>query len=123
MTQRKDIGARLENWARWATARGAHGADCMTGAICESLRKAALGNVWSGHTIREDSDDLDAMAIQLGMSALELQQRLILHWCYIEGARPEVVCRMVKLPTNPISIFVAKFRESQAAIEQAVDNG
>lgn len=121
MTARLDISTRLENWSRWATARGARGADCMTGAICESLRKAALGNVWSGHTVYEDTNELDAMAIQRAMGQIALQQRLLLHWCYIEQARPEVVCRMVSLPVKPISVFVDALLAAKDAIEDATD--
>ena len=123
MTRAKDIGVRLENWARWATATSHGGADSMTGAVCERLRKAALGNVWSGHDVREELDDRDAWAIQRAMAEVTLQQRMILHWCYIEQARPEVVCRMTKLPVRPISIFVAAFHDAQHAIEDAVDSG
>lgn len=119
--QRKDIGARLEAWARWATARQTRGADSMTGAVCERMRRAALGNVWSGHDVRDGFDAEDAWSIQRAMADITLQQRLILHWCYIEQARPEIVCRMVKLPVKPISTFVAAFRDAQAAIEEAVD--
>lgn len=115
----KDIGARLENWARWATARAGRGADCMTGAICESLRKAALGNVWSGHDVRDTLDEADAVAIERAMRDLLLQQRLLLQWCYIEQARPEVVCRKVSIP---IKEFVERFRAAQEAIEDLTDN-
>jgi hypothetical protein len=94
----------------------------MTGAVCERMRKAALGNVWSGHDVQDQLDDRDAWAIQTAMADITLQQRMILHWCYIEQARPEVVCRMVKLPVRPISIFVAAFHDAQYAIEEAVDS-
>jgi hypothetical protein len=122
VTERKDIGARLEAWARWATARQARGADSMTGAVCERMRRAALGDVWSGHEVRDELDERDAVAIQRGMAHITLQQRLMLHWTYIEQARPEVVCRMLKLPVRPISLFVSAFRDAQTAIEKVVDD-
>lgn len=121
MTQRKDIGARLENWARWATARGSRGSDCMTGAICEGLRKAALGNVWSGHAGIDPIDDSDAIRIELAMRQIPFQQRLLLDWCYIEQARPEVICRKLSIPLRPASEFVDRFRAAQQSIEQLVD--
>lgn len=123
MIERKDIGARLENWARWATARAARGADCMTGAICESLRKAALGNVWSGHDVRDLLDERDAVRFEIGMRELSVPHRLLLHWCYIEQAQPEVICRKLSIPIRPASEFVVRFREAQAAIEDIVDEG
>lgn len=121
MTEREDIGLRLENWARWATARGSRGADCMTGAICEGMRKAALGNVWSGHEVRDQIDEPDAMRIEVGMRQLAVQHRLMLHWCYIVQARPEVVCRKLSIAVRPASVFVTLFREAQEAIEEATD--
>lgn len=113
---------RLENWARWATARAGRGADSMTGAICESMRKAALGNVWSGHDQRDPLDDTDAVRIEQGMRELSTFDRLLLHWCYIEQARPEVICRKLSIPVRPASEFVDRFRAAQDAIEDIVDN-
>ncbi len=103
-------------------SRPRQGADSMTGAICESMRKAALGNVWSGHDQRDPVDEADAVRIERGMRALPVAQRLLLHWCYIEQARPEVVCRKLSIPVRPASEFVSRFREAQEAIEDAVDN-
>lgn len=95
----------------------------MTGAICEGLRKAALGNVWSGHGELNPIDDSDAIRIEMGMRKLPFQQRLLLDWCYIEQARPEVVCRKLSIPIRPASIFVELFRAAQDAIEEIVDSG
>jgi hypothetical protein len=120
VTERKDIGLRLEAWSRWATARASRGADCMTGAICEALRRSALGDVWSGHEVKQETDEADCMAIERGMPLLPVPQRLLLYWCYIEQARPEVVCRKVSIPKAD---FVERFRAAQEAIEDIVDGG
>lgn len=118
MTERRDIGWRLENWSRWATARGSRGADSMTGAICESMRRSALGDVWSGHQVGDGIDAKDAARIQMAMPKVPLAQRLLLNWCYIEQARPEVVARKCSFPVGE---FVPRFREAQAAIESVVE--
>jgi DNA-directed RNA polymerase specialized sigma24 family protein len=120
VTERKSIGDRLESWARWATARAARGADCMTGAICESLRKAALGNVWSGHDAQDDIDDIDAVDIERGMRKLPDHQRLLLWWCYIKQQHPGYVARKMSFPVKE---FVERFRAAQEAIEDIVDQG
>jgi hypothetical protein len=122
VTERKDIGLRLEAWARWCMSTRKTGADSMTGAICESLRKAALGNVWSGHDQRDQVDEDDAVRIERAMRVLPVAQRLLLHWCYIEQARPEVVCRKLSIPIRPASEFVERFRAAQDAVEDAADN-
>jgi len=120
LTERRDIGWRLENWARWATARVPRGADCMTGAICESLRRSALGDVWSGHQVGDGRiDPKDAARIQLAMPRIPFAQRLLLNWCYIEQARPEIVARKCSFPVRE---FKERFYAAQAAIEDAADD-
>lgn len=121
MTERKDIGTRLETWSRWATARGSRGADCMTGAVCDGLRKAAVGNVRSGGAA-VPIDAGDAIRIEQAMRQIPAQQRLLLDWCYIKHARPEVICRKLSIPVRPASEFVERFREAQEAIECIVNN-
>jgi len=125
VTEKKDIGKRLENWSLWCRTSGARGrgADCMTGAVCERMRRASLGDVWSGHTVDEchNLDERDAMLIERGMRELMTLHRLMLYWTYIEMARPEIVCRKVSLPARPASVFVDTFRAAQGAIELAVD--
>jgi DNA-directed RNA polymerase specialized sigma24 family protein len=117
---RKTIGERLENWARWATARATRGADSMTGAICESMRKAALGNVWSGHDVRDETDEQDAVAIEIGMRSLSTAQRALLWWCYIKQQHPGFIARKMSFP---VAEFVNRFRDAQDAIEDAADTG
>jgi hypothetical protein len=119
LTERRDIGLRLENWARWATARGRRGADCMTGAICDSMRRSALGDVWSGHEVSAGIDAKDASRIQMAMPRITVAQRVLLNWCYIEQARPEIVARKCGFPVKE---FVARFRDAQAAVEDAADD-
>jgi hypothetical protein len=122
VTERKDIGLRLENWAKWATRySGGRGADCMTGAVCERLRKAALGNVWSGHDVVEELDSHDAERIQRAMPSIEINHRFMLNYTYVEQLQPEKVCRLLRIPFRPSSEFVARFRAAQQAIEEAAD--
>ena len=120
MTERKDIGWRLENWARFQNGRQSGGANCMTGAICDDMRKNS-GLVHQGHDVRDALDKTDAMRIEFGMRSLEKQHRLMLYWCYIKNARPEKVCRELSIPVRPSSIFVELFRDAQYEIEQIVD--
>ena len=89
----------------------------MTGAICESMRKAALGTVWSGHDVRDPVDEADAVAIEKAMRKLSDFHRLILHWFYIERARPEVICRKLSIKARPSSEFDSQFLAAQEAIE------
>jgi len=117
---RGTITERLENWARWATARNRRGSDCMTGVICESMRKAALGNVWSGNTVTTPIAEPDALAIERGMRHLTNFSRLLLHWRYITQALEPVICR--KLSIKPPE-FAEKLCAAHDEIEQIVDSG
>lgn len=114
MSGQKDIGLRLENWSRWCLARSGRGPDCMTGAICDGMRKAALGSVQA--TARIATDEPDAVRIELGMRKLANFDRLLLDWCYIEQARPEVISRKLSFHVRE---FVERFRAAQQAIEAA----
>lgn len=125
MTERKDIAVRLENWAKWVSAgslrRG--GGECMTGVVCERMRRNALGDVWSGHEVREptDHDPVDAKRIQQAMPHIELRHRFMLQYTYVNGHPPEMVCRLLRIPVRPISEFVKAFRDAQTAIEKVID--
>ena len=118
--ERRDIGSRLENWARWATAAGyPTAAASQTGAICERLRKAELGSTGASEERRKIDED-DALLIEVGMRKLKSFDRLLLWWCYIDQAPPEVVCRKLSIPRHPATEFVRCFRSAQAAIDAAV---
>lgn len=115
--QRRDIGSRLENWARWATlTSGPVAAASQTGAICERLRKAEVGSAGSSDERRKIDED-DALLIELGMRRLKTFDRLLLWWCYIDQAPPHVVCRKLSIPHKPASTFTDSFREAQRALD------
>lgn len=119
---KKDINMRLENWARWATAfNSGRPSDSMTGIICESMRKAALGDVWSGHQIREEGNTADALAIERGMRFLTMEWRMLLWWHYIKRQIPEIICRKMGYAARPSSIYQEKFISAQQAIAEIVD--
>ena len=119
--EHRDIGARLENWARWDTAPGQSIASSQTGAICERLRRAELGD----QAIPGDSrkvDEADAVLLDRCMRHLTTPHRLLPWYSYIKNADPEVVFRRKSIPVRPITEFVAIFRAAQAAIEKLTEN-
>lgn len=61
----------------------------------------------------------DAALIEQAMPLLTVAQRTMLHACYIEQTRPEVVCRRLSIPARPAAEFVQRFRAAQAAVEAA----
>ena len=121
MTSQPDIETRLLNWAKWATARGRRGPDCMTGAICESLRRAALGDVWSGHEVHDKLDNADALLLEQGMRKLLKPPRDLLKLHYVEGARWQIICRRARIRVSR-ELFMEKLESAQAAVELAAND-
>lgn len=120
MTERRDIGWRLENWARVVSDKGRRPAASQTGAICDRMRKAVEGTA-STSDERRTVDEDDAWLIERCMPQLAMPHRLMLWWCYIQMAQPEVVCRKLGIPHRPATEFVQVFRDAQAAIELAAE--
>jgi DNA-directed RNA polymerase specialized sigma24 family protein len=116
--ERRNISRRLENWGAWATSRGSRGADCMTGLVCESARRAALGDVWSGHEVRDRIDARDAERIQAAIPKISQDQRWVLNWTYVEGQKESVVAAACGFPLRE---YAQRLVDAQAAIESVVN--
>lgn len=118
--ERRDIGLRLENWSRWATAGTRTIGVSPTGAYCDRLRREALGDD-PKQGDRRQVDEADALLIERAMPKLDTRTRMLLYWCYIKQAQPEVVCRKMSIAHRPATVFVEQFRQAQAAIETLLD--
>lgn len=114
MTDRRDIGARLENWARVYRPSRTIGVSA-TAKFCDQLQREAEGEKSSGE--RRKVDEADAAAIEHAMRYLTRRDRLLLRYCYIDQERPEAVCRKLSIAHRPATVFVALFRQAQAAID------
>ena len=117
------VRARLENWARWANARNRRRNDTMTGVICDNLRRAALGNVWGGAEVRDPFDEDDARHVEAAWRALREPHKSMLWHCYIDNARPEVVCRKMRLPVRPATVFASWLEKAVAEVERVLGQG
>jgi len=119
--ERRDIGLRLENWSRWATAGTRTIGVSPTGAYCDRLRREALGDE-PKQGDRRQVDETDALLIERTMPQLDTRTRMLLYWCYIKQAQPEVVCRKMSIAHRPATVFVEQFRQAQAAVQWLLDN-
>ena len=117
--ERRDIGARLENWARVYRPQRQIGVS-PTGKFCDQLQREAEGEKPSGE--RRKVDQVDAEAIERAMRLLSHRDRLLLKLCYIDQDRPEAVCRKLSLAHRPMTIFVNAFRQAQGAVELLINN-
>ena len=114
--ERREIGLRLENWARWATETdrtiGSSGTAKM---IDRAKREAGIVEERSGE--RRNVDEADALLLERAMRDLATDHRMLLWWCYIRQAQPEVVCRKLSIAHRPATVFINLFRQAQAAVE------
>ena len=118
MTERRDIGSRLENWARVYRDSTRVGIS-PTAAFCDQLRREAEGEKSAPE--RRKLDEADAHLIEHGMRELETKHRMLLYWCYIRQADPNVVCRKMAIAHRPATVFVNLFRQAQGAIQSIVE--
>jgi hypothetical protein len=94
LTDRRDIGSRLENWARLYTQhRG----------VQQEERRAF--------------DQVDAQLLERAMPGMPTMQRSLLWWCYVKQETPEGACLMLGIANKPAVQFVAAFRLAQDTIE------
>lgn len=110
----EDIARRLENWGWWAKAKEGKGADCMTGAICDRARRAAVGNLLAGPLDDERINNVDAERINSAFVKLPEVHRHILLWTYVEGMKEGVVAKACGFPRHEYGVRLA---EAQNAIE------
>lgn len=119
MTERRDIGARLENWARAYRPTRTIGISA-TGAFCDRLEREANGEKATAE--RRKLDEVDAQLIELTMRHLSHRDRLLLKLCYVDQAEPHVVCRKLSIAHRPATVFVTVFHGAQAAVEWQLNN-
>jgi len=114
LTERRDISARLENWARAYRTTRTIGVSA-TGAFCDHLEREANGEKPTGDRLKLDEED--AHAIELAMRGLSRRDRLMLRYCYIDQERPEVVCRKLSIAHRPATVFLTVFRNAQQSLD------
>jgi hypothetical protein len=118
--ERRSIGRRLENWGAWANMdnrRGGSGSDCMTGVICDAMRRHAAGVIGPPAAVNDRIDVSDAEMINLGITRITEEHRWVLHWTYVVCAKPWGVAGACGFPTNE---YGARLLAAQEAIEIAV---
>lgn len=113
---RSAITQRLENWGRWAkSSEGPVAAACMTGAICESLRRAELGTASTVMLGERAIDTADAVLVGRAMVRLNLDQRRILGLLYVEGQRKGFIAAMVRFHPDDFDQHLASAQDALLA--------
>lgn len=115
MTEPRDIGDRLTNWAEWCLGVTSRGPACMTGAICEKLRKEAEGSQWDG-VERRHVDEADAVLIGRAIVRIHMDFRRLLGLHYIDKARPGYIAAMLRFHPRE---YEGRLAAAQKAIETA----
>lgn len=117
--ERRSIGRRLENWGMWAntdTRSGSSRSDCMTGVICDNMRRHAAGVIGPPAAVNDRIDVPDAERINLGITKIAEHHRWVLHWTYVVCAKPWGVAGACGFPSRE---FGVRLGDAQAAIEDA----
>jgi len=114
---RADITARLENWAKWAKGgEGPKAAACMTGAICETLRKAVEGILANQNADMRSIDTNDAVLIGRSMVRLPLEQRKLIGLYYVDGARKGYIAALMRFKTETFDARLLRAQEDLAEV-------
>jgi len=116
----KETRERIANWARWSKLRTAGGAESITAVVCDRLRAAALGNVWSGHTVVDKIEVGDAELLERVWRGLLPRHKDLLRWHYIRNASPGFICRRLGIPQRPSSVFEIELARAEAAFAAAL---
>lgn len=92
----------------------------MTGVVCDRLRKAALGNVWSGMNTLPEVDDTDADLVERAWRVQLPKHKALLRWTYVRNASPDFICRRLQMPARPRSVFLLELARAETAIEKTL---
>lgn len=86
----------------------------MTGAICESLRRAELGTASITIPGERAIDTADAVLVGRAMVRLSLDQRRILGLLYVDGARKPYIAALVRFHPDDFDKRLAAAQEALA---------
>jgi hypothetical protein len=117
------IVQRLENWGRWCrSSDGALAAASMTGAICESMLRAAGGGepraAGAGPSINSD----DAAQVGRAMVKVTFDQRRLLGRLYVDEARKGLIAAMLRIPPLEFDKHLAAAQDAIEAVLSASQN-
>jgi hypothetical protein len=118
--ERRSIGRRLENWGMWSNLdnRGGGRGNCITGVICENMRKHAAGEIHPPAPVNTRIDVPDAERINSAFLQLPEMHRGVLNWTYVVGAKSWAVAGACGFPTRE---YDQRLAEAQAAIESVAN--
>jgi hypothetical protein len=117
---RRSTRDRIGNWAAWSRGGARRGGECMTGVVCDSMRRAALGDVWSGHGGGLQVDAADAQLVERAWKSLAPKHKELLRWHHIRNAAPGMICRRLGIAVRPASIFAVELARAEEAIGLAL---
>jgi hypothetical protein len=119
---RQSIRDRLSNWFAWSRGGHRRGMECMTGVVCDSLRRAALGDVWPGSGNVQQLDAADAALVERAWKTLAPTQKELLRWHHIRNAAPGMICRRLGIAARPASIFAIELARAEEALGKVLSD-
>lgn len=88
----------------------------MTGFICDRMRAAAVGELYTPAGGGDRLDSADATLVERAWKTLQPKHRELLRWHYIRGASPGFICRRMGIKPRPTSIFDIELARSEEEI-------
>lgn len=120
---RSEISARLENFGRWArSSDGGAGAACMTGAICESMLRAAGGGEPRASGAGPAIDSNDAALVGRAMVKLDFDHRRLLGRLYVDELRKGLIAAMLRIPPLEFDKHLGLAQDAIASILSTLQN-
>lgn len=114
MTQPRDIGWRLENWARWVSDDGPRPGMCMVGRLVH--RKEREEQPVATVCERRRTDEVDAVLIGRAMVRITIDQRRLLGLHYVDEQRDGFIAALLRFPAPE---FDRRMAIAQHAVEAA----
>jgi hypothetical protein len=117
------VRQRIENWSNWVQLGKRNGLECMTGIVCDRMRSAALGNVWSGHGNGPRWSEIDAIAMERAWRTLPPEYRDVLLWHHIHRAPVGFICRRIRIAPRPASVYALLLADAERRLVAAATSG
>jgi hypothetical protein len=95
---------RLVNWARWLRPRASSWVHPM-------WRGFKSSDTLSGHAVTVPLNQLDAQAMEKGVSALPESHKFALRWCYVYGGQPRRAAAHVGETLEGLQVLIVNSRQ------------
>ena len=117
MTIKPQLHDRLTNWGVYVRVVTKQDISA-TGRFCETLAVRAGKGVWQTTEAKRVVDELDGDVVEKAMRGCSQSTKELLKLLYVFNGKPDWICRRLKIPHRPKSIFDLKRYHAETEIER-----